>query len=86
MKQIDNKKVSITDEEFDYYLELVRLLSDDTFNGASYFEGLFEVDDEGFITIIKPTKTIPQVVLFFCQQVMIAQRLRYIDEFRRSRK
>ena len=44
MKQIDNKKIDISDEEYEYYLELVKGLSSDTFNGASYFEDLFEVD------------------------------------------
>lgn len=76
----------MADEEYEYYCEIVKSFSTDTFNGASYFEGLFEVDKEGFITLIKPTKSIPHLVLFFCQQLMISQRLRYIDEWRRDQK
>jgi hypothetical protein len=82
VRQIDGKKVDISDEEFEYYLELVKGFSTDTFNGVSYFENLFEVDNMGFITAIKPTKSVPWMVLFFAQQIMISQRLRYIDEFR----
>lgn len=84
MKIIANKNVSMTNEEFDYYNELVKNFSKDTFNGASYFYDLFEVDNDGFITIIKPNKPIPQIILFFVQQLMISQRIRIIDELRKG--
>ena len=83
MKVIDYKKIDITDEEFDYYKQLVTQHTTPIFAGTDYFKGLFETDDEGFIYMITPKQSIPWEVLFFIQQVMINQRLRVIDTLRK---
>jgi len=84
MKVIDHQKVDITDEEYEYYQELVKQFTDENNKGTDYFKGLFRTDEDGFITIIKPTKTVPWAVLFFVQQVMITQRLRIFDQLRKK--
>ena len=78
---IDYQSVDISKEEHDYYKELVKQLTSDEIDGKEYFRELFSTDDRGFITLIKPKNSIPWVVLFFIQQVMISQRLRAMDDF-----
>ena len=85
MRVIDYQKVDITDEEFTYYKELVIQATDDKTKGEDFFRDLFKTDEDGFITIITPKKSIPCVILFFVQQVMINQRLRYIDRLRKEK-
>lgn len=81
MKQkVGDQIVEISQDEYDYYIEIIGNL-----NGTKDFVGLFEVDEDGFITIVKPTKPIPQIVLFFINQLMISQRLRWIDEMRKAK-
>lgn len=84
MKVIDHKKIDITDEEYEYYKEIVKHFTTENNNGTEYFHDLFDVDDAGFITMIRPSLTspVPWAVLFFLQQVMIAQRLRFVDNMR----
>ena len=73
---IDYKEIDLSKEEHDYYKEIVKQTGD-----KEFFKDLFEVDDRGFITMIKPKTNVPWVVLFFVQQIMISQRLRLIDNF-----
>jgi len=81
MKVIDYQKVDMTDEEFTYYKELVSQCSTEQNKGEEFFRGLFKTNDDGFITLITPQKSVPWAVLFFVQQLMINQRLRVIDNF-----
>lgn len=82
MRQIGNKQVEMSDKEFDYYTEILGNLRQSGENKPEdFFIDLFDADQDGFINIIKPTKTIPWVVLFFVQQLMISQRLRLMDKF-----
>ena len=80
MRAIDYKKVDMTDEEWKYYQELVKQYTGDTRKGSDYFRSLFETDNDGIITIIKPASSIPWAVLFFVQNIMINQRLRSNDQ------
>lgn len=83
MKSIDYKKVNLSDEEFEYYNELVKQFAepDHGLKGDECFKDLFETDVDGNIIIISPKKTIPWVALHFVQQVQISQRLRMMDGF-----
>lgn len=81
-KVIDYKQVDLSDLEFDYYNHLVKIFSDDNNSGSIYFKDLFEVDDDGLITIIKTEKSVPWAILFFVQQVMINQRLRVSEDIK----
>jgi len=76
------KQVDISDEEFKYYKSMVKSYSE----GEDLFRDIFETDDSGFITLITPRENIPWAVLFFIQNVMINQRLRIIDKFRKQEK
>lgn len=85
MKVVGNKKINITDKEYEYYLQLVeRFTEENGDSGEMYFVNLFDTDDNGFITLIRTEKSIPWAVLFFVQQVMINQRLRVNDALARS--
>lgn len=86
MKAMGYKQVDITDGEYVYYKELVKHHTDDKTNGEEYFRDLFDVDSDGFITMITPKGAVPWGILFFIQNVMINQRLRVIDEFRKQSK
>lgn len=86
MKVIDYQNVDMTEEEFAYYKELVNQCTTNNFKGQEYFRDLFKTDEDGFIILITPNKSVPWAVLFFVQQVMINQRLRFIDQIRKERK
>lgn len=80
MRVIANTKINITDEEYNYFLQLKDRFKDDNGNtGEKYFVSLFDTDEDGFITLIRTEKSIPWAVLFFVQQVMINQRMRLCD-------
>lgn len=75
----------MTDQEFLYYKELVKQFSTETFNAEEFFRDLFDTDNEGFITMIMPKKSIPLSILHFVQMLMINQRLRIIDKLREKK-
>jgi hypothetical protein len=85
-KVIDYKKVDMSEDEFNYYKHLVKIFTDKEKNisGKVYFKDLFDVDDSGFITLIKTEKSVPWAVLFFIQQVMVSQRLRFTDDINKA--
>lgn len=80
IKAIDYKKIDLTEVEYRFYQELVKQYTDDSHKGSDYFHDLFDTDDDGIITIIKPIKSIPWAILFFVQNVMINQKLRSNDQ------
>lgn len=82
MKIIDNKKINITDAEYDYYLQLVKKFTDKekSIDGKKYFKDVFHTDENGYILLIKTEKSIPWAALFWLQQIMINQRMRVNDE------
>ncbi len=51
---IDNKKVDLTDSEFQLYQELVKAYTTPNNRGEEYFKDLFETDKEGIIIFLKP--------------------------------
>lgn len=53
---IDNKKVNMTDAEFEYYFGICRSYDRQSFKGEEMFKGLFESDDNGMIVFIHPPK------------------------------
>jgi len=79
MRAIDYKKVDMTDAEYDYYTKLVKTHSDEYSTGEVFFKDLFDTDDDGFITMITPDKSVPWAILWFVQNLMINQRMRVID-------
>lgn len=51
---IDNKKLALTQEEWEYYQSICRSYDRPNFKGEDLFKGLFESDDTGNITFLKP--------------------------------
>lgn len=51
---IDNKKVSMTQEEWDYYNTLCRAYDRQSFKGEELFKDLFETNNDGIIIFLKP--------------------------------
>lgn len=78
----------MSEEEFNYYKHLVEIFTDKEKNisGSVYFKDLFDVDENGFITLIKTEKSVPWAILFFIQQLMISQRLRFTDDINKALK
>ena len=79
IRAIDFQKVEMSDEEFKYYQELVKKLTTAETKGSDYFRDLFNTDDNGLITIIKPSKPVPWDVMFFVQNLLFNQHLRSYD-------
>lgn len=73
---IANRKIELSNDEFEYYKQLEGAY------GKNIFYGLFETDkDSGKIIGIKPpvSTPIPMIILFFLLNVQMNQRLRAID-------
>lgn len=79
LRIIDNKSVDCTDTEFQLYQEIIKSYDTPRFNGKDLFKGLFESNDKGLITFIRPPiKTQSSLeVYMFLMQLMISQHLRH---------
>lgn len=51
---IDNKKVEMTNDEYDLYAKILKSYSTQTDDAKSMFHDLFEVNRDGIIIFIKP--------------------------------
>ena len=76
IKAIANKKIDLSQEEYDYYLELENAF------GKESFIGLFKTNKSGTIISVTPSNTTPtaMILIFFFLNVMLNQRLRSIDK------
>ena len=54
MRIIDNKKIDMTDSEWTMYQKIVQSYTSPTNKGEDYFIDLFETNDDGIITFLKP--------------------------------
>ncbi len=74
---IDNKRVDLTNDEFSLYEKICRSYDRPNFKGEYLFEDLFESDDKGFITFLKPPTnyTTPEVI-FYLIDITVHQHLR----------
>jgi hypothetical protein len=81
IRVIDHKGVDMTDEEYEYYSDLVSEFTFGTYNGKDQFHDMFEVDGEGCISMVKPPlkKEVGWAVIVFLQNLMINQRLRRME-------
>ena len=69
IKIIDNKKVSLTEPEYACYQQICQSYNRANFEGSDLFKGLFETDNKGIITFIRPPAeryTSLEVYLFVC--------------------
>ena len=77
IRAVDSKPLDLTDEEFSYYLLIVKEF------GTNVFQETFETDESnGFITLVKPpmNSKLPMGVVFFLFNVMLNQRIRQFEE------
>ena len=72
IKAIGNKRLEISEEEYENYNSLIEFID------KREFVGLFETDINGFITSISvdPSESISMGTIMFINQVMINQRFR----------
>lgn len=82
IRVIDNKKVEMTDDEYDMYNKIVKSYTDMTGKGEDLFIDLFEANDDGIIIFLKPPskrRTSLEVFLFL-MAVMQHQHLRLMHQ------
>lgn len=80
MRIIDNKKIDLTNDEWAMYQNIVKSYTTLTNKGEDLFMDLFETDEAGIITFLKPPskrQTSFEVYLFL-MSVMQHQHLRLI--------
>ena len=77
IKAIDSKGVSVTKEEYKYFLDLKNAIGEDE------FRGLFDVDNKGNIVSVTPSiaKPTSMAVIFFLLNLMFNQKMRAVDNF-----
>lgn len=75
---IDNKKVSLTNEEFLLYEEICKGYDKPNFHGKDLFQDHFEVNEDGIILFVKPPqkKYSSMEVFTFLLSIMVNQQLR----------
>jgi hypothetical protein len=78
IKIIDNKKVDMTQDEFDLYYSICRSYDRPNFKGEDLFKDLFESDDLGRIIFLKPpsTRHTSMEVFLFISILMQQQHIR----------
>ena len=83
IKIIDNKKIELTEDEWQSYNDICRSYDKPpAMQGKSLFIGLFETDDRGIITFIRAPsvrQTSMEVFLFICS-IMQHQQLRLMNK------
>lgn len=78
MKIIDNKKIDLTDDEWDMYQKIVKSYTNLTNKGEDLFIDLFETNDDGIIVFLKPPskRQTSLEVFLFLMSVFQHQHLR----------
>lgn len=74
---INNKRIDLTEDEFRLYQEICRSYDKPNFKGSDLFAELFETDEKGIITYLKPpTRYTSMEIFLFMMSVMQHQHLR----------
>ena len=77
IRVIDNKKIELSNDEFNLYNKICDSYKTDRFTGSKIFKGLFETDDNGIIIFLKPASEMGSIEAFlFLISVMVHQHLR----------
>ena len=78
LRIIDNKRIELTDSEFKLYQEICRSYDLPKFKGEELFKDLFETDQGGIITFLRPpNKSYTSMeVYMYLVGVMVHQVLR----------
>ena len=77
IRAVGNKRVDLSDSEYEYYKELIKHVE------PSEFNGIFESNENGIILNVmpRPDRNSSLIVYFFLMNVSFNQRLRKLDEF-----
>lgn len=87
-KIIANRKIELTEDEHALYVSICRSYDRPNFKGEDLFLDIFETNDDGLITFLRPpsTKFTSWEVFMFCMTVQQQQQLRMmhrqIDDMR----
>lgn len=74
---INNKRIDLTDDEWRLYQEICKSYDRPNFKGSDLFAGLFETDDGGIITYLKPpTQYTSMEVFLFMMCIFMHQHVR----------
>jgi hypothetical protein len=78
LRIIDNKKIELTNSEFDLYEQICHSYDTAQFKGSDLFKDLFETDENGIIIFLRPpAKSYSSLeVIIFLTNIMIHQHLR----------
>lgn len=82
MRVIDNKKIDLTEDEWDMYKKIVKSYTTATNKGEDLFIDLFETDEDGIIVFLKPPskRQTSFEVFLFLMSVMQHQHLRLMHK------
>jgi hypothetical protein len=82
MRIIDNKKIEMTDSEWTMYQKIVQSYTSQNNKGEDYFIDLFETNDDGIITFLKPPskRQTSLEVFLFLMSLMQHQHLRLMHK------
>lgn len=77
---IANKKIKITDDEFQLYNNIVETYTE--FGGDAIFHDLFEVNNDGIIVMVKPpsARKVPMEAYLFVLSLQQQQVLRRLED------
>lgn len=77
IRSVANTRLSLSQEEFEYYERLKQIFTEDA------FRGLFQTDLAGIIAGISPStdRATPNPVLFFLLNVSFNQRMRQVETY-----
>lgn len=75
---IDNKKIDLTDQEFNLYNQICEAYSTPRLKGEFFFKDLFETDENGIIIFVRPpNKEVASMeVYLYVISIMVHQHLR----------
>lgn len=74
---IDNKRIEMTDDEWNLYQEICKSYDRTNFSGKELFRGLFETDENGLITFLRPPTNFTSMEVFlFMMSLFCHQHLR----------
>lgn len=78
---IDNKKVDLTEDEYDLYKNIVQSYTTPTNRGEDLFIDLFESDDNGTIVFLRPPskRQTSFEVFMFLMSIMTHQNIRLMQ-------
>jgi hypothetical protein len=83
IKIIDNRKVDLTQDEWNLYVEICRSYDKGTqFKGENLFVGLFESDDNGQIVFLRPPsdRYTSMEAICYIQNIMLEQSIRQMNK------